>query len=236
MPRQPRRHPISRAAARDLKGDRGMDEDQFKTLRRRLLYPGGTRSRLLSLSAVLARTRTILLAALIAAAALLPHAPFVAAKTVRDGNCGLTASGTTVLGSKAYSQSFTASHTGQLISGFVETYNVQSASATYTVELWDAASGLPIGTAPLASTTVVHPRSGYEFDYPVFETPAKVKSGHTYALVMTVPDPSINGVVAVPVDACETFALSNGGPFQYDSDNRDLRFSVSVKVKRHHHH
>jgi hypothetical protein len=182
----------------------------------------------------------LLLAALIALAALLPHASFVEARVVQDGHCSLTNNGGNLLGNKAYAESFTASHTGKLISGFVETYNAQNAPATYTVEIWTAdVFGVPTGTAPLASTTVLHPGLHYEFDYPVFATPAAVKAGHTYALVVTVPDPSINGVTVVSnAAACDTFTLSDSGAigsFHSDVSNRELVFSVNIKVKRHRH-
>jgi hypothetical protein len=119
-------------------------------------------------------------------------------------------------------------------------YNVQDAPATYTVELWHAdVFGLPTGTTPLVSATVDHPRSGYEVHYPAFATPPTVKAGHTYALIVRVPDPGINGVTVVSSAACDTFTLSDSGAigsFQYDRNNRELRFSVNVKVKRHRHH
>ena len=220
-----------------------MNRNQFDNLTRQLLALGRSRGTLPTPAGVLARTRMMLLAALaalVALAALLPNAPAIEAKVVQDGHCGLTTSGTYLLGSKAYAESFTASHTGKLISGFVETYNVQDDLATYTVELWTAdVFGVPTGTAALASATVDHPRSGYEVDYPAFATPAKVKAGHTYALVVRVPDPSINGVTVVPSAACDTFTLSDSGAigsFQYDRNNRELRFSVNVKVRRHRHH
>ena len=54
------------------------------------------------------------------------------------GIASLTNNGGNLLGNKAYAESFTASHTGKLISGFVETYNAQISPATYTVEIWTA--------------------------------------------------------------------------------------------------
>jgi hypothetical protein len=215
-----------------------MNRNRFENLTRRFVSGGGSRRALPRLAGAFACVRMTLLAALIALAALLLHAPFVGAKVVQDANCGTRSSNVTKLfGSRAYSQSFAALQTGTLVSGFVETYNVQNAPATYWVDLWDAASGLPTGTAPLASTTVVHPAQGYHFNYPTFATPVKVKAGHTYAWVVTVQDVNNNGVlIALNASFCDTFALSNGGAFQSDSNNRDLVFSVNVKVKRHRHH
>jgi hypothetical protein len=57
---------------------------------------------------------------------------------------------------------------------------------------------------------------------------------------VTVPKAASNGVTVGPNNPCPgTFALSaNGsiGGFQPDSQNRDMEFSVNIKVKRHHKH
>ena len=229
-------------ATSELKGDRGMEGNQFGTLRRHLLDPDRSRHTAVRLAAVLARTRRVLLASLIAATLLLPYAPFVAAHVAKDAQCDVASGGVSELhGSKAYAESFGARHSGALTRVFISTYNLQNSPATYSVELWDAdASGHPTGTSPLASTTVDHPGSSIQFGTAVFSTPAAVNAGHTYSLVIRVPDANINAVMVLPDDRCPgTFALSsNGTPGTFESDlnNRDMAFTVFVKVKRHHHH
>jgi hypothetical protein len=185
------------------------------------------------------QAQTILLATLIAVATLLPQVPVVAAKEVLDANCSLT-TGAEMRRAQAYSESFTARHTGKLTRAYIETYNAQNSAATYKLELWAAdLSGLPTGTAPLASTTVENPGNGYDFNFAVFSAPAKVRAGHSYALVVTVPDESNNGVTVYPNNPCPgTFSLSSDGSigaFQPDPEHHDLDFAVWVTVKRHHH-
>ncbi|HEU5431056.1 MAG TPA: hypothetical protein VFU81_05300, partial [Thermomicrobiales bacterium] len=148
---------------------------------------------------------------------------------------------TSLVGSKAYAESFTAGQAGKLTSGFIEAFNNLDAAETYTVELWDAdAFGLPTGTAPLASTTVALPAEhGFHTAAATFATPPKLSKGQNYALVVTVPDAANNGVTVDPNNPCPgTFATSATGAlgaFQPDPNNRDMVMAASIKVKRRHH-
>ncbi|HET7272971.1 MAG TPA: Ig-like domain-containing protein [Rubrobacter sp.] len=137
-----------------------------------------------------------------------------------------------LVGNKKYAESFTAGHTGGLTRGFVETYNVMNKGSVYTVEIWNAdLFGIPTGTAPLATTVVYNPASGYAFAYPVFSSPARVRAGSNYAMVVTVEETAYNGVTVSPGNICAgTFSLNqNGtGAFTADASSRDLTFAVFI--------
>jgi hypothetical protein len=162
------------------------------------------------------------------------------AKVVHE-SCALTDDGTSLVGSTGYSESFTAGHAGALTSAFLETFTNLDAAETYEVDLWTADDfGLPTGAAPLASSSVVlTAQNGFQTPTATFTTPAKVAKGQKYALVVTVSDAANNGVAISPNNPCpSTFALSASGSigaFHPDSQNRDMVFSVNIKVKRHRH-
>ena len=156
----------------------------------------------------------------------------LASEDIYDAHCELGPGATAVLGNKKYAESFTAGHTGGLTRGFVETYNTMTKGAAYTVEIWNAdLFGIPTGTAPLASTAVYNPASGYHFEYPVFSSPARVTAGSNYAVVVTVEETAYNGVAISPGNICAgTFSLSqNGtGAFTADASSRDMTFAVFI--------
>jgi hypothetical protein len=149
-----------------------------------------------------------------------------------DAHCDLSSTASAILNYKKYAESFTAGHTGGLTRGFVETYNVMNKGSVYTVEIWNAdLFGIPTGTAPLASTVVYNPGSGYAFEYPVFSSPARVRAGNNYAVVVTVEETAYNGVTVSPGNICAgTFSLNqNGtGAFTADSSSRDMTFAVFI--------
>lgn len=152
---------------------------------------------------------------------------------IEDVYCPQGAGAGYILNHKRYAESFTAGHTGGLTRGFVESYNVQNKPATYNVEIWDAdLFGIPTGTGPLASTTVYNPHEHYEFEYPIFSSPARVVAGNNYAVVVTVLEPSINGVVVSPGNICAgTFSWSDtqtGAFTAEDPQNHDLNFAVFI--------
>jgi hypothetical protein len=152
-----------------------------------------------------------------------------------DAHCDLGSGATAVLGNKEYSESFAAGHTGGLTRGFVETYNVMNKGSVYTVEIWNAdLFGIPTGTAPLATTVVYNPASGYAFEYPAFSSPARVRAGNNYAMVVTVEETAYNGVTVSPGNICAgTFSLNqNGtGAFTADPSSRDMTFAVFIDAK-----
>ena len=151
---------------------------------------------------------------------------------IYDAHCDLGPGAGYLLNNKKYAESFTAGHTGGLTRGFVETYNVMNKGSVYTVEIWNAdLFGIPTGTAPLATTVVYNPASGYAFEYPDFSSPARVRSGSNYAMVVTVEETAYNGVTVSPSNICAgTFSLNqNGtGAFTADASSRDLTFAVFI--------
>jgi hypothetical protein len=184
--------------------------------------------------------RSIGLIATLVPAMLLARPMPVAAKVVHE-SCAPTNDEGSLVGSAGYSESFAAGHAGTLTSAFLETFNNVDEAETYEVDLWAADDfGLPTGAAPLAKSSVALPaQHGFHTETATFATPAKVAKKHKYALVVTVPNAANNGVTVSPNNPCPgTFALSaNGstGGFQRDSQNRDMEFSVNIKVKRRHH-
>jgi hypothetical protein len=152
---------------------------------------------------------------------------------IYDAHCDQGTGVGYILYHKRYAESFTAGHTGGLTRGFVESYNVQNKPATYIVEIWNAdLFGIPTGPAPLASTIVYNPHEHYEFEYPIFSSPARVIAGNNYAMVVTVLEPSINGVVVSPGNICAgTFSWSDtatGAFTAEDPQNHDLNFAVFI--------
>jgi hypothetical protein len=83
---------------------------------------------------------------------------------------------------------------------------------------------------------VTNDHANYEFEYPTFSSPAKVKAGKNYAFVVTVPDANNNGITIILGNVCAgTFSLNqNGaaGAFTPDSAHRDMEFSISIR--KHH--
>ncbi len=156
----------------------------------------------------------------------------LASEDIEDTYCPQGTGAGYILNYKKYAESFTAGHTGGLTRGFVETFDVMNKPSTYTVEIWDAdLFGIPTGIGPLASTVVNNPGSGYAFEYPVFSSPARVKAGNNYAMVVTVVDPPNNGVVVSPGNICAgTFSLNQTGTgaFTADPSSRDLNFAVFI--------
>ena len=188
------------------------------------------------------RSRAVPFLAMMAAASLLlmAHSSPADARTIEAASCPLNSDGTAMFGNKKYAESFTSTRSGNITSGSIETYNTMEKPATYVVEIWNAdLSGIPTGSAALSSTTVYHPHRGYDAEYPTFSSPAKVTAGNNYALVVTVEEPSLNGVVIDPSNPCPgTFSLdqSGSGTFAADASNRDMVFLLNVTFRRHHHH
>ena len=189
------------------------------------------------------RRQAILLLTAMAAASLLliARSSPAEARTVDAASCPLNSGASQiVLQNKMYAESFTPTHSGKITRGFIETFNTMEKPAPYVVEIWNAdASGVPTGSAALSSTVVNHPHYGYDFGYPIFSAPAKVIAGQNYALVVTVVEPSINGVVTDRDDPCSgTFSLdqTGSGTFAADASNRDMVFLLTETLRRHHRH
>jgi hypothetical protein len=188
------------------------------------------------------KSRAVLILIVMAAVSLLLVAqPTPAnARTITADSCQLNYEAIAVLGNKKYAESFTPVRSGKITSGTILTYNTMEKPANYVVEIWKAdLFGIPTGSAALSSTTVNHPHQGYDFLFPTFSSPAKVTAGNRYALVVTVEEPTLNGVTIHPDNLCPgTFSLnqSGSGTFAADASGRDMVFLLKVTFRRHHRH
>ncbi len=191
---------------------------------------------------ILMRRQAILLFTAMAAASLLliARSSPADARTVDAASCPLNSDGIAMFQYQKYAESFTPARTGKITRGAIETYNTMEKPATYIVEIWNAdLFGFPTGSAALSSTAVNHPHRGYDTEFPIFSSPAKVIAGNNYALVVTVEEPTLNGVVIDPGNPCSgTFSLdqTGSGTFAEDASNRDMVFLLTEALRRHHHH
>ena len=172
-----------------------------------------------------------------AAALMLANPPQAAARSIAQG-CPVNSSDeTTVVTFKQYAESFTAARTGKLT--YAEFYGYRK--GTFTLEIWKAdSSGRPTGIGPLASTQAfVEPALGSDYDRGegTFASPAAVRGGRNYALVVTVPnaDDNGNGVRVRSGNPCPGAFSENkdGTPGQFALDNYDMEYGILIKFRRH---